>query len=92
MKNIETMSKKNNVVRGQFERSFIARMIDQIKVWNQQRLAIRQLNLLSDRMLSDIGIDRYDISETVRKSGSFSDFVAQKAHLSNVSAEIRRAA
>ena len=86
------MNEKSNVVRGEFRRGMLARVIDQVKSWNERRVAIRQLSALSDRMLSDIGIDRFEISSVVRQQGSFVSIGTDRPDQSTESAEIREAA
>ncbi len=60
-------SPHSNVVQGRFQRGLVARLVDQVRTWNENRVAIRQLNSLSDRLLQDIGIERQNIAETVRQ-------------------------
>lgn len=55
----------NKVVHGWFQHSVWARLVNQIKVWNENRMVIRHLNSLPDRLLQDIGIERESISKIV---------------------------
>ena len=40
---------------------------DILSAWHKRRLAIRELNTLSDRQLADIGLMRADIPSTIEK-------------------------
>ena len=60
-------SDRGNVVQGRFQRSVLVRLVDRIRTWNDDRVAIRQLNALPDRLLQDIGIEREHIAEAVRQ-------------------------
>ena len=65
------MQKKSNIVHGSFREGLISRMIRQIKDWNHRREVIRQLHTLSDTMLRDIGVERYQIADVVNRRGRF---------------------
>ena len=41
---------------------------EKLAAWRRYREAVRELNLLSDRELSDIGIRRGEIEDIVRQS------------------------
>ena len=43
------------------------RVIGRLKTWNRRILTVRQLQALPDYMLRDIGIDREDIEDVVRR-------------------------
>ena len=38
--------------------------------WRRYRAAVRELSLLSDRELNDLGLSRYDIEIVARRSAS----------------------
>jgi uncharacterized protein YjiS (DUF1127 family) len=86
------MNEYSNVVHGEFRRGALARVIDQVMAWNERRIAIRHLSALSDRMLDDIGIDRYEISSVVRQTGSSAPINVDRPDLPAESAVIREAA
>jgi uncharacterized protein YjiS (DUF1127 family) len=86
------MNENSNVVHGEFRRGVLARIIDQVKAWNERRIAIRHLSSLSDRMLDDIGIDRFEISTIVRQQGSSAPIKVDRPDLPTESAVIREAA
>ncbi len=92
MNNTVNMNENSNVVHGEFRRGLLARIIDQITTWNERRVAIRQLNMLSDRMLNDIGIERFQISSVVKQPGSFVSMNAERTSQPTESAVIREAA
>jgi uncharacterized protein YjiS (DUF1127 family) len=46
---------------------FLSVILSSIRGWLRSRETIRELSLLSDRELSDIGIDRSDISNIARQ-------------------------
>ncbi len=41
---------------------------DRFHNWRRYRAAVRELSLLSDRELSDLGVSRYDIDVVARRS------------------------
>ena len=53
-----------------FGGSKIKRLINKAVVWNNNRIAIRDLNAMSDWVLNDLGIERYEIEDKVRLSAS----------------------
>ena len=61
------MTSTSNVVKVEFDRSWLTRLVDRIRAWNDRRIAVRQLSAMSNRLLQDIGIERYEISEAVRR-------------------------
>ena len=71
MSNLAQMNSHQNVVSGSFRKSFVARSIERFLAWNQRRLAIRELESMSDTFLKDIGIERYQIRDMVNQSGQF---------------------
>ena len=85
-------SDKLNVVQGSFHRSILSRILDQVKSWNERRAAIRQLSMMPDRMLRDIGIDRYDIHTAVNRPSVFAKVAPVRTSNSEVSEGIRKAA
>ena len=66
MSTTSIFSNRGTVVQGRFQRSVLVRLVDRVRTWNDDRVAIRQLNALSDRLLQDIGIERENIAEAVR--------------------------
>lgn len=92
MKNTVSKIENSNVVRGEFKRGIVTRAIDMIKSRYEQGLATRHLNALSDRMLKDIGIERFEISEAVRSNGAFASLIATRAPRPELYTELRRAA
>ena len=92
MKNTVNTAEHDNVVQGEFKRSFVTRMVEQFKSWNERRVAIRQLSQLSDRMLRDIGIERSQIREAAARKGEFAEIAIARESNPSVTAEIRQAA
>ena len=92
MNNNVNMNENSNIVHGEFRRGLLARTLDQVKTWNERRIAVRQLSALSDRMLDDIGIDRFEISSIVRHQGSFAPISVDRPDQPTESAVIREAA
>ncbi len=41
---------------------------EKIAAWRRYRTAVRELSLLSDRELSDLGLNRYEIAMVARRS------------------------
>ncbi len=69
-----SMASRENVVRGSFRKPFLVRLAGRVKTWNQRRRAIRELHEMSDALLRDLGIERYQIEEVVRRGGQFASF------------------
>ena len=92
MKNSVNTQRSSNVVRGEFKRSFLSRLIDKIKTWNENRAAIRQLEGLSDRLLQDIGIDRGHIREAVTRRGIYARVAPGRTKIRAAKPEVRQAA
>ncbi len=86
------MNKDSNIIQGAFERGVFTRMADKFQVWNERRVAIRQLNAMPDRLLQDIGINRYDITAAVNKSGRFAKLDTRPAGAAKDSLEFQKAA
>ena len=82
----------SNVVKGTFRRGLIARTFDRISTWNERRIAVQQLNTMSDRMLKDIGIDRCEIGQAVKRPAAFAELNIPHSDTSEVSRNIQRAA
>ncbi len=78
MSNIANISPSKNVVKGTFRRNIVIRAWHRLSAWNQRRLAIRELNAMSDSLLRDLGIERFQISDVVNHRGEFSDLRAVK--------------
>ncbi len=57
-----------------------------------RRVAMRELYALDNRLLQDIGIDRYDITAAVNNSGRFAKLVTRPAGAAKDSLEIQKAA
>ena len=92
MKDTVIITGSSNVVRGSFRRGLVSRLIEQIKAWNERKIAERQLNVMSDRLLRDIGINRIDIPKVVNQKGEFRKVVFGRTDSADHSVEIRRAA
>lgn len=45
--------------------SWFRRYMNYLSTWREHRKVIKQLNAMSDKELSDIGINRYDIDRLV---------------------------
>jgi uncharacterized protein YjiS (DUF1127 family) len=85
-------SNNSNVVAGSFRRGLVARTFDRISAWNERRIATQQLNTMSDRMLKDIGIDRSEIGQAVKRPAVFAELNTLHSDSSEVSRNIQRAA
>lgn len=72
MSNFAQIAQPENVVKGAFRPNILVRMLHSVQAWNQRRLAIRELNAMSDSLLRDLGIERYQISDVVNRTGDFS--------------------
>jgi len=92
MSNSSITTENINVVQGSFRRGYLSRVVDRIKAWHERRVATRQLNALSDRMLRDIGVERHKIDQAVNRSGLYTKLVTEKTSSIEVSGEIKRAA
>ncbi len=79
MRTTETFSSQENVVSGKFRRHFILRLIGRLKAWNRRRLAIRELQGMSDYLLRDLGIERFQIADAVKNTGEFAELRPAKA-------------
>ena len=86
------MSKISNVVNVEFRRNPIARLWGKLVAWNQKRIAIRQLSAMPDRLLQDIGIERYEISDAVNRPGTHRTLAANRPENRDVYDFVRRAA
>ena len=85
-------TKVANIVEVSFRRSLTARIFDRISTWNDQRVATAQLNAMSDRLLKDIGINRYQIEQAVKRPADFAELSTIKVVSPEVSSDIQRAA
>jgi len=92
MSDIVDMKSNSNVVRGAFREGFVARIVRRIKDWSNRRQAVRQLNMMSDSLLRDIGIERYQISDVVNQRGVYAKLNVARAESVVASAEIKEAA
>ncbi|NKB78010.1 MAG: DUF1127 domain-containing protein [Gammaproteobacteria bacterium] len=92
MNNTVNNENKSNVFQGRFRKSFVERMFDQFKEWNNRRQAIQQLNMMSDSFLRDIGIERYQISDVVNQKGAFAELNISHNKAAKTASEIKRAA
>ena len=71
MNNLSQLNEQMNIVHGHFRKGLVARLIARISNWNQRRQAIRELHAMSDSLLNDLGIARYQIEQVVNQTGSF---------------------
>ena len=78
MNNLAQISQSENVVKGVFRPNILIRAARRLIAWNQRRLAVRELNAMSDTLLRDLGIERYQISDVVNRKGDFSGLEAIK--------------
>jgi len=78
MRTTEKFAGQENVISGKFRRHFVLRLVGRLKAWNQRRLAIRELQAMSDHLLRDLGIERFQISDAVRNSGEFAQLSAAR--------------
>ena len=92
MKNTVNTQRSSNVVRGEFKRSFLSRLIGKINTWFENRAAIRQLEGLSDRLLQDIGIERGHIHEAVTRRGVYARVSPDRNEIRVEKPEVRKAA
>ena len=76
MSNLAQVKQSENVVKGSFRRNIFIRAAKRLTAWNQRRLAILELNAMSDSLLRDLGIERYQISDVVNRRGEFSGLEA----------------
>ena len=44
---------------------------EKVSAWRRYRTSVRELSSLTDRELSDLGLNRYDIEWVARKSAGF---------------------
>ena len=79
MRNLAQVKQSENVVKGSFRRNIVIRAAKRLYAWNQRRLAISELNAMSDSLLKDLGIERYQISDVVNRRGEFSGLEAIRA-------------
>jgi uncharacterized protein YjiS (DUF1127 family) len=86
------MSNNSNVVTGSFQRNWLARTLDQITTWNDRRLAAAQLNAMSDRLLQDVGINRYEIGTAVKRPADYATLSAVRGVVGETSKDLSRAA
>ena len=73
MSEMAKMNSQKNVVSGEFRKNWIIRMLGRLKAWHLHRKTIRELNAMSDMLLRDIGIDRYEIPDVVYQRGAFAN-------------------
>ncbi len=71
MRTTEIFTGEENVVSGNFRRPLVLRLVGRLKAWNRRRLAVRELQAMSDYLLRDLGIERFQISDAVKNSGEF---------------------
>ena len=71
MNNTVNKYEQSNVLHGRFRKNAMQRLIGRIKEWNNRRQAIKQLQMMPDSFLRDIGIERYQISDVVNQKGAF---------------------
>ncbi|MEM7193521.1 MAG: DUF1127 domain-containing protein [Pseudomonadota bacterium] len=63
-----TKNLSSNVIVGEFRTSLLSRLFSRFVAWRRRQVAIAQLQQMPDRLLADIGIERYQISDFVNKS------------------------
>jgi uncharacterized protein YjiS (DUF1127 family) len=73
MSNLAEMNDSINIVHGSFRRNIFVRIAGKIGVWRQRRAAIRELKAMSDSLLRDLGIERYQITDVVNQTGQFAE-------------------
>jgi hypothetical protein len=44
---------------------------EKVSAWRRYRTSVRELSRLTDRELSDLGLNRYDIDAVARQSAGF---------------------
>ena len=76
MSNLAQVKQSENVFKGSFRRNILVRVAKRLSAWNQRRLAVLELNAMSDSLLRDLGIERYQISDVVNRRGEFSGLEA----------------
>ncbi len=86
------MKQSSKVLKGSFERGIIGRLVDRISIWNERRKAVQQLNMMSDRLLRDIGIDRSDIDAAVKRPADYSQLPSTSTVAPISAEEISKAA
>ena len=84
MSNIVDLKNYSNAVDEEVSRNskasksivgFIGQIVQHVKNWNARRVAVRQLSMMSDKLLQDIGIERYQIADIVKNSKPVSDVI-----------------
>ena len=71
MKNTVNSSVSSNVLQGRFRKTAFKRALERFKTWYDRHQAIKQLEMMPDSYLRDIGIERYQISDVVNQKGAF---------------------
>ncbi len=95
MKNTVNMKDNSKVVHGEFGRGLLSQVIrtfHRIQALIERKKAIRHLNTLPDRLLRDIGVERYQIHELVRTRGTLTQLAAQPTRQPDTSTDFRRVA
>ncbi|WP_423905802.1 DUF1127 domain-containing protein [Candidatus Spongiihabitans sp.] len=95
MKNTVNMKDNSKVVHGEFGRGLLSQVIrafHRVKALIERKKAIRHLNALPDRLLRDIGVERYQIDALVRTRGTLTQLAVQPTSQPDTSADFRRAA
>ena len=62
------MNNQTNIVKGAFKPDIFSHIKNTIRIWKYRRNAISHLSNLPDRLLEDIGVKRYEIVSTARKT------------------------
>lgn len=90
MRTTENFQGQENVVSGNFRRNVFLRLVGRLKAWNRRRLAIREMQAMSDHLLRDLGIERFQIADAVNSKGEFARL--QPARTDSAVAPLKKAA
>ena len=90
MSNTDFQTGQENVVRGNFRQHFLLRLAARFTTWRHQRQAVRELQAMSDSLLRDLGIERYEIEDVVQRGGDFT--LLQPVHKQPAVAPLEKAA
>ncbi len=92
MNNTVNTKENANVVHGVFRRGILMRIFDKVEALIERRNTLRQLNMLSDRMLLDIGIERAHIRASLHSRNTLTQMLEKRSDQPSVSVKARRAA
>jgi uncharacterized protein YjiS (DUF1127 family) len=90
MRETEFVGGQENVLRGNFRKNFLVRLVARVRTWNERRKAIQTLHGMSDTLLRDLGIERYEIEDVVRRGGEYT--VLKPVRKSSAVAPLKKAA